>query len=169
MTSASAGSSRQPHPQRRRQGVGQPAGLGQRHRERAAAAGHAVAGGGTGQARVEAGVEPAPDQRGEALALGRADPAGVPRGQQQVVAVGDGLPQRHRQQDVGGERLGVGRLQGRLVQPVQLGAALVAPRPERLEVVQRILRRERRAEAARCARRGGGRGRRGHRRGHERP
>ena len=119
------------------QRVGEPAGLGQRDGQRAAGAVRQPA-----RRPRAVGVEPAPDQRGEALQLGRPDPAGVPGGHEQVVAVGDGLPERHREQHVAGERRPGPRRRGR---PRRAGRArrlrCVAPGAEGLEVAQRVRRR----------------------------
>ena len=91
----------EPGPQRGGQRVGQPAGLGQRHGQRAGRhGGGAVTSSGCRGARRR--VEPPPDQGRQPGQLGGADPPGVPGGHQQVVAVGDGLPQRHGEQQVAG-------------------------------------------------------------------
>ena len=145
----------QPGPQRGGEGVGQPAGLGQRHRQGSGRhLGCVPRGPGDRRARRRR-VEPPPDQGREALQLGAAHPPGVPGRHEQVVPVGHGLPQRHREQQVAGVRRTVGRTEGRLVEHVELGLALVAPGAQGLEVAQRLLGDEGLAEPPGSGRCGG--------------
>ena len=79
-------------------------------------------------------VEPAPDQGGDPVALGDADPAAVPGRPHQLPAVGDRLPQRERQHHVGGDLVAaLGRERGG-VELVELEAARAHPVVERAQV-----------------------------------
>ena len=145
----------QPGPQRGGEGVGQPAGLGQRDGQGSGRHLGCVAGG-PGAAARDVVASSRPQTRVERRSSSVApDPAGVPGRHEQVVPVGHGLPQRHREQQVAGVRRAVGRTEGRLVEHVELGLALVAPGAERLEVAQRLLRDERLAEPPGSGRCGG--------------
>ena len=96
---------------------------------RPARGGAATSGGCRGPRR---GVEPSPDEGRQPGQLGGADPPGVPGGHEQVVAVGDRLPQRHREQQVAG--VGVRRRprgpprRGRRARPCARRARCPAPR-----------------------------------------
>ena len=133
----------QPGAQRRGHRVGEAAGLGQRQREGAGGGGRQRAGGGP---RFD--VEPAPDQGGDALGLPGADPAVVEGDLEQVVPVGDRLPERHRDEHVAAERVAFARRQRRGVQRVQLVLALVPPHGEVAQEDERLLRRDRRPQPA---------------------
>ena len=152
----------QPGPQRGGEGVGQPAGLGQRDGQGSGRHLGAVAGG-PGCCRPRGRrIEPPPDQGREAGQLGGADPPAVPGRHEEVVPVGHGLPQRHREQQVAGVRRAVGRTEGRLVEHVELGLARVTPGAQGLEVVQGVLRDEGLAEPPGGGRCGGAVGRGDH-------
>ncbi len=105
---------------------------------------------------VERGVEPPPDQGREPLALGAAHPPAVPGGEQELVPVGGGLPQGHRQGEVGGELVGAGGPLRRRVEVVELGPASAQPGLEGGEVGLHGRRVERLTEPARAV--GGGQG-----------
>jgi len=113
-----------------------------------------------GQAGVQGRVQAAQIRVDRRSSSACPNPPGVPGGQQQVIAVGDRLPERHREHDVAGQARAAGRYPVPGSPSGWLRAAWSSrsssllrwstPGTESIEVVQRVLGRERGADFARA-------------------
>jgi hypothetical protein len=97
-------------------------------------------------------IEAPPDERREPLRLDRTDPARVEGDLEQLIPVGDRLPQRHRRRHVAGQGVSVGLrrgVEGGIVDGVELTTPFVDPPAQIGQVAQGLTRRHRHPETSR--------------------